>query len=99
MKAEYHFNHEPFYKVSKEAKDLISKLLVKDVEKRYTAEDAYNHPWIVGGEELIDSEIAAEAFDNMRLFMDAVNFKKAALIYLASKLPEKNIEELRKLFI
>jgi calcium-dependent protein kinase len=31
--------------------------------------------------------------------MDAVNFKKAALIFLASKLPEKNIEELRKLFI
>ena len=31
--------------------------------------------------------------------MEAVNFKKAALIYLASKLPEKNVEELRKLFI
>lgn len=35
----------------------------------------------------------------MKRFMEAVNFKKATLIYLASKLPEKNIEELRKLFI
>ena len=31
--------------------------------------------------------------------MDAVNLKKATLIYLASKLPEKDIEELRRLFI
>jgi Ca2+-binding EF-hand superfamily protein len=31
--------------------------------------------------------------------MEAVNFKKATLIYLAAKLPEKFIEELRKLFI
>jgi hypothetical protein len=31
--------------------------------------------------------------------MGAINFKKAALIYMASKMPERNIEELRKLFI
>jgi calcium-dependent protein kinase len=47
----------------------------------------------------LNVEIAAEAFDNMRQYMEAVNFKKATLIYLASKLPEKNLEELRKLFI
>lgn len=43
--------------------------------------------------------IASDAFDNMKNFMDAVNFKKATLIYLASKLPEGCIEELRQLFI
>lgn len=31
--------------------------------------------------------------------MEAANFKKAILIYMASKLPETNIDELRKLFI
>ena len=31
--------------------------------------------------------------------MDAVNFKKATLIFLASKIPEKNIDDLRNLFI
>lgn len=35
----------------------------------------------------------------MKKFYDAVNFKKATLIYLAAKLPEKDLEELRKLFI
>lgn len=74
-------------------------MLVKDVTKRFSAEDAYNHPWVSESVENLDIAIAAEAFENMRRFMDAVNLKKATLIYLASKLPEKDIEELRKLFI
>jgi calcium-dependent protein kinase len=37
--------------------------------------------------------------ENMKNFMDAVNFKKATLTYLAAKLPEKNIEDLRQMFI
>jgi calcium-dependent protein kinase len=35
----------------------------------------------------------------MKKFMDAVNFKKATLIFLASKIPEKIIDDLRNLFI
>ncbi len=35
----------------------------------------------------------------MRKFYEAANFKKATLIYLAAKLPEKDLDELRKLFI
>jgi hypothetical protein len=35
----------------------------------------------------------------MRQFMQSANLKKAALLYIASKMPEKNIDELRKLFI
>ena len=37
--------------------------------------------------------------ENMKNFMEAVNFKKATLTYLAAKLPEKNIEDLRQMFI
>ncbi len=46
MKGQYYFHHEAFLSVSPAAKDLISKLLVKDMEKRYSAEQAYNHQWI-----------------------------------------------------
>lgn len=46
LRGEYHFNYEAFTNVSKEVKDLISKLLVKDPNKRFSAADAYNHPWI-----------------------------------------------------
>ncbi len=46
IKGEYHYNHDSFKNVSAEAKDLISKLLVKDPTKRWSAEAAFNHPWI-----------------------------------------------------
>jgi serine/threonine protein kinase len=46
IKGEYHFNHDAFKGVSHFAKDLITRLLVKDVSARYSANDAYNHPWI-----------------------------------------------------
>ena len=42
----YTFDHEAFRNVSNLAKDLISKLLVKDINARFSAEDAYNHPMI-----------------------------------------------------
>lgn len=46
VKGEFHFNHEAFKTVSPECKDLICHLLVKDVNKRFSAEEAYNHKWI-----------------------------------------------------
>ena len=47
IKGEYHFEHETFKSVSPQAKDLISRLLVKDVARRFSAEEAYNHPWVL----------------------------------------------------
>ena len=45
LKGEYHFNHEPFKNVSTLAKDMISKLIVKDVSQRLSAAEAFKHPW------------------------------------------------------
>ena len=47
IKGEYHFNHDSFKKASPECKDLICHLLVKDQSKRFDADQALNHPWIV----------------------------------------------------
>jgi len=50
MKAEYDFPEPYWTDISKEAKDLIGKLLVVDAKKRLTATQALQHPWIkVGG--------------------------------------------------
>ena len=45
-KGEYHFNHDGFKAVSDDVKDLISHLLEKDVDKRYSADEALSHPWV-----------------------------------------------------
>ena len=38
IKGEFHFEHAPFTLHSKEAKDFLQCLIVKDVDQRYTAE-------------------------------------------------------------
>ncbi len=40
-----------------------------------------------------------QAFSDMKNFIQASNLKKTTLTYLASKLPEESIDELRKMFI
>jgi len=49
MKAEYDFPEPYWTDISKEAKDLISKLLVVDSKKRLTATQALAHPWVQNG--------------------------------------------------
>jgi calcium/calmodulin-dependent protein kinase I len=47
LKADYQF-HSPWWdKVSDDAKDMVSKLLVVDSEKRLAPADALRHPWMV----------------------------------------------------
>lgn len=46
MIAEYEFFEEDWYCISKQAKDLIKKMLIKDPEFRISATDAFMHPWI-----------------------------------------------------
>ncbi|XP_013790512.2 MAP kinase-interacting serine/threonine-protein kinase 1-like, partial [Limulus polyphemus] len=45
----YDFPEKEWAYVSQEAKDLISHLLVKDANQRYTADMVLQHPWVVLG--------------------------------------------------
>lgn len=40
-----------FRSVSAEAKDLLRKMICKDVSKRYSAEQVLRHPWVINGGE------------------------------------------------
>ena len=72
VKGEFHFNHDAFKNVSDDCKDLICHLLVKDVNKRYSAEEAYNHRWIskLGTEEIEMSQAYSSVPLPDSLFME-----------------------------
>ena len=43
----YSLEEEEWNDISKEAKDLVQKLLMFDAKKRISAKDALSHPWII----------------------------------------------------
>lgn len=80
IKGEFHFNHEAFKNISPECKDLICHLLEKDVNQRYNADEAYNHPWIqkhTGGEENLvavgNENFSSIVFEEMKDVMSIIN--------------------------
>ncbi|XP_021550568.1 calcium/calmodulin-dependent protein kinase type 1 isoform X3 [Neomonachus schauinslandi] len=48
LKAEYEFDSPYWDDISDSAKDFIQHLMEKDPEKRFTCEQALQHPWIAG---------------------------------------------------
>ena len=46
LEVDYSLDQTELHKVSSEGKDFISRLLVKDPEKRLTASQCLNHPWL-----------------------------------------------------
>ncbi|KAM7537943.1 hypothetical protein Aperf_G00000079361 [Anoplocephala perfoliata] len=66
-RASYDFNDDSFRDVSDNAKDFISKLLIKAPEKRMTVFEALDHPWLrtpITEDQL--HRIPSKRYDNVR---------------------------------
>eukprot|EP00331_Platyophrya_macrostoma_P013003 CAMPEP_0176418970 /NCGR_PEP_ID=MMETSP0127-20121128/7781_1 /TAXON_ID=938130 /ORGANISM="Platyophrya macrostoma, Strain WH" /LENGTH=491 /DNA_ID=CAMNT_0017799383 /DNA_START=45 /DNA_END=1520 /DNA_ORIENTATION=+ len=92
---------KPFLSCSIEVKDLISKLLVKNVSRRFTAAQAYNHPWV---QQQVDKEskdliIDTGVLKNLETFLQQKALKKAVMLYVAQMIPEKEVENIRQVFM
>lgn len=96
----YDFATPNWANVSDDAKDLISKLLDRQADMRYTSEEAFNHPWIQKQRRKEDNDIviSADVIKNMRNYMDSINFKRTTLTLIASRIPEDQIKILREAF-
>ena len=65
----YDIEHGVWKSVSKEAKDLIKKLLTYDPAERISAEQALKHPWIADRNSLqVDQQVAEQALNNFMNF-------------------------------
>jgi calcium-dependent protein kinase len=71
--------------ISKEAKDLVQKMLNKDPKKRLSATEALNHPWIHKASTASDPQTQEKlhsALDNFRKFNSGNKIKQAALGFM-----------------
>lgn len=69
-----------------------------DEDKRYTAEQVLNHPWIVKLAPNSKSAISKLNIKQLENYKNSCNFKKFILTYLATRLKEKEIRELKDIF-
>lgn len=79
----YNFDSDWWDGVTDSAKDLISKLLQIDPEKRLTAKDALNHPWVCG--ETVNQEHMEATQKRLREIQARRKFRAATHAVLAAR--------------
>lgn len=75
---------------SKDAKEFLLCLIQKDVNLRYTAEQAMNHPWIVNNAVHSVQTPSPQAFTDMQGTINMMKERKAVLIYLSQRMNNAN---------
>ena len=102
---EYDLNMSPWNTISKNAKDLISKLLEIDIKKRISAEDALKHNWFKENKskELfnnIENKVITEKLVNNLINYKSISvIQETALAYLVHNFNQtKSVIDACKLF-
>ena len=105
MIGKFDLESSPFDKVSKNAKDLITKLLTSDPHKRISAEEALNHPWFKDNKskelfnQINDENILKKFVENLKIYKNTSVIQETALAYLVHNFPQlKDIINACKLF-
>lgn len=101
--ADFHFDHKEFQAVSPECKDLIKKLLVVDVKKRFDGIQALKHDWfkMFADGKLINKDVGrldVDVINRLKSFKGESLFKRAAMNMLVKMATSKEVEELRQQF-
>ena len=90
------YNTELLDNYSPYAKDLISKLLEKDIKKRINAETALNHPWfdVFKCKEILndiqDKDMIKRFIENLKNYRSTSIIQETALAYLVHNYPDND---------
>ncbi|CAD8123033.1 unnamed protein product [Paramecium sonneborni] len=101
QKGIFTFSKAGFKGATEEVRDLIQKLLVMEPKKRFTAKQAYNHPWVQQqvSHELMNLKLHDDTIKGLEKMINAQQMKKTMLLYLATFIPENEVTSLRQLFV
>ena len=101
----YDLESPPFNKLSKNAIDLIQRLLTMDPEQRISAEQALNHPWFKEFKsqekynKINDKNTMKNLIENLKTYRRTSVIQETALAYLVHHFPQiKDVVNSCKLF-
>jgi calcium-dependent protein kinase len=90
------YKSELLDKYSPYAKDLVSKLLEKDIKKRINAETALNHPWfdVFKCKEILndiqDKDMIKRFIENLKKYRSTSIIQETAIAYLVHNYPDND---------
>ena len=98
-KIDYSFPNDKWKHISNEAKDLISKMLIKE-DSRLSASQVLEHPWfnLLKDEKISLQNLNFGKENFFKEYSESNLLKKIMLLYIASKLEESEILDLKTLF-
>ncbi|CAJ1964543.1 unnamed protein product [Sphenostylis stenocarpa] len=98
LKGHIDFTSDPWPSISPAAKDLVSNMLNSDPQKRLTASEVLDHPWIKEDGEAPDKPLDNAVMNRLKQFRAMNQFKKVALRVIAGCLSEEEIMGLKEMF-
>lgn len=99
MRGSYSWKASHRFRVCKEGRDFVDRLLVLDASKRHTAEEALRHPWLLSvnaSAEKVHGNTVVTGFRNLAMASD---FQRACLKAMAWSLSLAERRRLRGVFI
>ena len=94
----YIFNYFEWQNISDNAKDLIDHIFC-DEDQRYNAEEVLKHPWLTTISPNIKGSINKLSIKHLENYKNSSYFKKFVLTYMAARLKEKEINDLKEMFL
>lgn len=82
-----------------QAKDCVSRMLVRDPRKRADVTSIMAHEWMQGSSGAPETPLQPEILRRMRKFANMNRFKKEALRVVATHLPPEEVEGIRQMFM
>ncbi|KAJ8423172.1 hypothetical protein Cgig2_020971 [Carnegiea gigantea] len=92
------FKREPWPQISDSAKSLVKQMLDPDPNKRLTAQQVLEHPWIQNAKKAPNVPLGDIVRTRLKQFAGMNRFKKKALRVIAEHLSLEEVEIIRDMF-
>ena len=97
MKGELKFEGPAWDNISKEAKDLLSKIICKEA-CRFSTEKILEHEWLANPTEKLSSNELVTVTAKLKKYSSSIKLEKALRCYISSKIENEDIQKLKNTF-